>query len=66
MHPYFKKEKDRLLACGQQQQKKVLDGEGYLGAAAAAGQSCEARMCRRAVGDFYFQGLRLKVANAKV
>ena len=65
MHSYFKKGKDSLLACGQQQQKKSLDSGGCLGVAAATGESCAARMCRRAVGDFYCQCLRSKVDFAK-
>ncbi len=36
MHSYFKKGKDRLLACGQQQKKKSLESEVNLRAAAAA------------------------------
>ena len=67
MHSYFKEGKDRLLACGQQQQKKSLDSEVDLrAAAAAAGRSCEARVCRRAVADFYAQSLEAEVDNATV
>ena len=66
MHSYFKEGKDKLLACGQQQQKKNLDSEVDLRAAAAAGRSCEARVCRRAVADFYAQSLEAEVDNATV
>ena len=65
MHSYFKEGKDRLLACGQQQQKKSLDSEVDL-RAAAAGRSCEARVCRRAVANFYAQSLEAEVDNATV
>ena len=59
------KRKNRLLAGGQQQQKKSLDSEVDLGPA-AAGHSCEARVCPRAVAEFYAQNLGGKVDDAKV